>query len=229
MFLLPVLFLFKSSLLHAPRDKPPCKCDMTGVPFPQWRNTTADVLLLCPSVFRSSQWLEQGGEPLTSSISYYEFWEEWVNCTSVPQAISSTLRLSQLDNIAIIQIGKSGIVSTGALYTVFSILRMTHGLRNFSQTEEYAVGSRRWKRKKRLFECPFRLKVHTSGEQAARTNVSLKSHVWLCSRAWAVLGGITVLRHYQMLQLFLSRKLSKQLLHMSSDGQRHASMISFFF
>lgn len=44
MFLLPVLLLFKSSLLHAPRDKPPCKCDMAGVPFPQWTNTTADVL-----------------------------------------------------------------------------------------------------------------------------------------------------------------------------------------
>lgn len=118
MFLLPVLLLFKSSLLHAPRDKPPCKCDMAGVPFPQWTNTTADVLQ-CPSVFMSSQWSEQGGEPLTSYISYYEFWEEWVNCTSVPQAISSPLCLSQLDNIAITQIGKSEIVSTGALYTVF--------------------------------------------------------------------------------------------------------------
>lgn len=88
-----------------------------GYPSPSGE-TTAEVLQ-GPSVFRSSQWSEEGGEPLTSSISYYEFWEEWVNCTSVPQAISSTLRLSQLDNIAIIQIGKSEIVSTGALYTVF--------------------------------------------------------------------------------------------------------------
>lgn len=64
---------------------------------------------------------------------------------SVPQVISSTLCFSQLGNLAIIQIGKFEIVSTSALYTVFffSILKIMHGFRNFSQTEEYVVGLRR--------------------------------------------------------------------------------------